>query len=246
MIELALLTMGNDRRLNLRSGLAGTIRSVDVDEVADAYRQTVEAAPRRYLQESGFFVGHGGGGEATNIGSEKVRAKAIFNSASPLTVGDARVQILDYEVPLRGMRSDTGVGEIDLFGVEVASGRTWIIELKVFDNSDTPLKALFQCLRYGAIVEANWKAIADEAAEKFDVEFRWPPVLCVAADTAYWDKLMETKRAGDWLEALKDLIASLSKDSGFETCLLDLGDLRAELSDDGRARLVGPVTVTEL
>ncbi len=88
MGELPLLRIGNDPRFNRRSGLAETIRSIDVDELQAAYWRTVEAAPRRVLHKERFFVGHDGGGGVANVEGEKVRAKAIFNSNSPLVDED--------------------------------------------------------------------------------------------------------------------------------------------------------------
>jgi len=89
MVELPLLRLAKEPKINHLGGLADTIRALDPSAVVDAYRQTVEAAPRRYLTKEAFFVGHDGGGAASNLRGEKVRAKAIYNTGAPLAVGSA-------------------------------------------------------------------------------------------------------------------------------------------------------------
>ena len=242
MSALPLLTLGNDPRMNRRSGLADEIRSLSAEQLARSYERTVEGAPKR----DRFFVGHDGGGSAANLSSEKVVAKAIFNAPGHLVVGSSQVRIVDYEFPLRRSRSDEGVGEIDLVGIEPSRARLWIIELKVLDNMDTPLKALLQGLRYSAIVDANQAEIMREALELFQVDLEWPAAVAVAADAPYWQKIIDTPRAGDWLVALKDLNGSLTERLGIDIRLLDVGDLQVETGTDGKAQLRQPVAVKEL
>ena len=246
MSELPLLTLGNAAQVNRRTGLADTIRSLSADSLVDAYKGTVAAAPKRHLSKAGFFVGHDGGGGAANVNSEKVRAKAIFNSPLPLVVGSSQVRIVDYEVPLRSSLSDEGVGEIDLVGIDTDLDRLWIIELKVFDNMDTPLKALLQGLRYSAIVDASQAAITLEALGRFDADLQWPAVIAVAGDNAYSEKMIGTPKAGDWLTALKVLSGSLAERLRIDIRLLDLGDLQVEIGTDGKAHLRQAASTKEL
>jgi hypothetical protein len=51
-------------------------------------------------------------------------------------------------------KADKEIGEIDLLGLDIAD-RLWVVELKVAPNTDTPLKALYQGLRYSAIVDLH-------------------------------------------------------------------------------------------
>ena len=110
---------------------------------------------------------------------------------------------------------------------------------------DTPLKALFQCLRYCAIIDANRTTLALEV-ERFGVDLKWPAVLAVAADTAYWKELRENQSVGDWRDALRALADSLLVSLGAEVHLLDLGTIRAEICADGKAYLRDPAVVREV
>lgn len=58
-------------------------------------------------------------------------------------------------------KADKEIGEIDLLGLDIAD-RLWVVELKVAPNTDPPLKALYQGLRYSAIVDANRQAMSAE------------------------------------------------------------------------------------
>jgi hypothetical protein len=51
-------------------------------------------------------------------------------------------------------KADKEIGEIDLLGLDIAD-RPWVVELKVAPNTDTPLKTLYQGLRYSAIVDLH-------------------------------------------------------------------------------------------
>ncbi|MEX0826157.1 MAG: hypothetical protein WD184_05345 [Acidimicrobiia bacterium] len=243
-MSLPLLDLCSRPEVNRRDGLASAVAGVDVDELAAAYRDTVSLAPRR---RAPYLVAtHDGAGGASNFKSEKVLAKAIFNADRPLQVGDRHVQIIDYEVPLRDVRADAGVGEIDLLGVEVQEPRLWIIELKVHPNSDTPLKALLQALRYSAILEANSDKIASEVFERRGVRVEWPASIAVAADGSYWTRLADTVPAGESLVALRRLSMQVTKRLSIPIHLVDLGNLVAEMGANQRVLLRDPLTVETL
>lgn len=238
-----LLSWGGDPVVNRRRGLADHIRAVDVAELKRAYVAFRDGAPSRSERGIPFFLGHDGGGAASSLTSERVRAKAIFDSG-PIRFGEDAIRVLDYEILLRSIRADAGIGEIDLIGVDGAD-RMWILELKVGDNSDTPLKALLQCLRYAAIVEANLESIQSEAIDRFGIPLGWPPVLALVADNTYWQRLLATKPAGDWMAAMGGLIEEISIGFGLEVVILDMGTLAAGL-EAGRVRLQQPACATHV
>jgi hypothetical protein len=49
-----------------------------------------------------------------------------------------------------------------------------VIELKVAPNTDTPLKALFQGLRYSAILDANRRVLTKEILARMGASSIWP------------------------------------------------------------------------
>lgn len=242
--NLPLLQTAIRPALNHRTSLSSTIDAIDVSEVTRSYFQSVAAAPQRPLREKSFLVGHDGGGDASETHREKVVAKALFNETKPLQIADQTVTLVDYEVPLRAERADWGIGEVDLLGLD-NTGRPWIIELKVAPNTETPLKALMQVLRYGAIADANRQAISAEIRDLLGLEARWPAVLAVAADREYWERLLATTAAGAWLEAMAGLRDRLRDALSIDILLLDLGNLEVDLIDS-RAKLASPPEVRVL
>ena len=119
-----------------------------------------------------------------------------------------RFRILDYQFPLMARKKDKGLGKIDLLGV-TDEGRLMVIELKVKPKGDnkrgeSPAAALMQGLRYAAIVEANHRVIAAEAARYFKVEIKEEsPVVQILAPKAWWRVWSElsasTRRdTGNW------------------------------------------------
>ncbi len=242
--QLPLITLTAQPKVNHKSALAATIGDVDTNEVVDAYYRSVARAPQRPLESKPFLGGHDGRGGAAASSREKVAAKAIYNSHQPLVVLNESVTVLDYEVPLRARQADKEIGEIDLLGLN-SSHRPWIIELKIAPNTDTPLKALFQALRYSAILDANRRAITNEIRSRHDVpDLTWPGVIAVAADSPYWQQ-WDNPKAGDWLPALRDLAHQITAETGIEIVLVDLGPVQTEVIDEA-AQLQRPLDIRVL
>ena len=242
--RLPLLDSGSRPSINRLTSLDSTIEALDIDELSGAYFRSIAEAPQRTLRQKKLIVGHDGASDASTPNREKVVAKALFNQRAPLQIGEHSVTLIDYEVPLRAERADGGIGEIDLLGLD-ETNRLWIIELKVSPNTETPLKALLQALRYSAILDANRRAIAMEIGERTMKQIRWPAVLAVSADRVYWERLTSTAKAGAWLEAISRLTDRIESTLGLSVWLLDLGDLKAEVID-GRARLVSAPDVATI
>jgi hypothetical protein len=241
--QLPLISLATRPKVNHKSGLAENIAELNPAEIVDAYFRSITRAPQRPLVRKPFLGSHDGAGRAAASSREKVAAKAIFNSGSPLLLGSDELTILDYEVPLRARQADKEVGEIDLLGLDTAD-HPWVIELKVAPNSDTPLKALYQGLRYSAILDANRQAITTEVLAHKGASPLWPGVIAVAADSAYWGQ-WDHPKAGDWLSALKQLADRITSELGVEIVLLDLGAVETEVAD-GSARLTAPLDLRTL
>ena len=125
-------------------------------ELAEAYRSEGVDAPRRWDVGKSYLTqtrtGVPGTGDFTNRNEEHF-AIAIFNAHRPPRDGvrlpDFRkLQILDYQMPLKARQTDAGVGKVDLFGL-LSTGEACIIELKAAGSRDTPLEAMIEVLALG-------------------------------------------------------------------------------------------------
>jgi hypothetical protein len=101
-------------------------------------------------------------------------------------------------------KADKEIGEIDLLGLDIAD-RLWVVELKVAPNTDTPLKALYQGLRYSAIVDANRQAMSAEVLVRKGASPIWPGVIAIARRLDLLDTVgspqPESRQLADCLEA---------------------------------------------
>jgi hypothetical protein len=232
--QLPLITLASQPKVNHKSGLAENIDDLASAEIVDAYYRSITRAPQRPLVRKPFLGNHDGAGGVAASSREKVAAKAIFNSGSPLQIGSDAVTVLDYEVPLRARQADREIGEIDLLGLD-RSNRLWVIELKVAPNTDTPLKALYQGLRYSAILDANRQGLGAEVLARTGASPIWPGVIAVAADSTYWTQ-WDHPRVGDWSAALKHLGDRITSELGLQIVLIDLGTVETEV-DRGSPRI---------
>jgi len=241
--QLPLITTATKPKVNHKSRLAENIDDLEPAEIVDAYYRSITRAPQRPLVRKPFLGSHDGAGGAAPSSREKVAAKAIFNSDSPLQIGSDTVTVLDYEVPLRARQADKEIGEIDLLGLDT-SDRLWVIELKVAPNTDTPLKALYQGLRYSAILDANRRALTNEILARKGASPIWPGVMAIAADSTYWTQ-WDHPKAGDWLAALRHLGDRITSELGVHIVLIDLGTVQPEVAR-GSPRLTAPLDLRVL
>jgi ribonuclease J len=120
---------------------------------------------------------------------EKPIAKALYSLGS-LTLNDdiTKLRWLDYEVPLKNVNSDEGVGDIDLLGV--IDQLFALVELKTEGNSEHPGDVLLQVLSYGAIVAIpeNFKNFKNEYKEQLPKEIKKEIQHIILAYRGYWDR----------------------------------------------------------
>ena len=223
------------RRWNT-TGLAATIEDMDLDGLCGEYDTLRQAAPIRSDRGKPHFVGHDGRLEAKNPGnpSEDHLAIALWRLRSGrggASVG--RLRLLDYQFPLCASEADTGLGEVDLLGA-TDEGRLVIVELKVRHATgarrESPLRALMQGLRYAAVVQANHRAIAAEARDRFAIELSdEPPTVQILAPRDWWhewcDMPRRTRRAaGPWESSFLELAARLETRLGIAVECAQLDD----------------------
>jgi len=202
---------------NKITGLADTIRKIDVDALCWEYCRLRREAPHRKC----YFGGRDGCLSAKNPGnpSEKHLAIALWRlEARWPRAGGGRMRLLDYEFPLKASQSDVGLGKVDLLGA-TDQGRLVVVELKVRPKSgalgDTPLRALMEGLRYAAVVHANHRTIAAEAREHYAIHLsEAPPIVQILAPDDWWRGWCDMgrsirKAAGEWEPSFLGLSAAL-------------------------------------
>ena len=233
---------------------------LDVGRLCELYHQLRQAAPRRAGRSKRYLTGRTGvtrSGTSSNRREEHF-AVALYNASragAAFSLPDDRpLSIIDYQTPLKACQSDKGFGKIDLFGA-VDGSIPCVIELKVKGAKgslgDTPLRALLEAFTYCAVVEANADDIRSEAAKEYDMELTEArPALVVMAPAGYWSGYLSHPKAGQWLSALRDLVAGIADAMHMEVHLLALLDAGFEMGLAGKpARLTGDcraVSVDEL
>jgi hypothetical protein len=200
-------------------------------ELAEAYRSEGVDAPRRWdvgkLYLTATRTGTPGTGGFTNRNEEHL-AIAIFNAHRPPTDGvrlpDSRkLQILDYQMPLKARQTDAAVGKVDLLG-RLSTGEACIIELKAAGSRDTPLKAMIEALGYAAIVEANLDCISQEVQALFKLPLiQTRPMVAVAGPTEYWRTFRVNRASRHWELAISQLTERVKDHVGIQVLFLDLG-----------------------
>jgi hypothetical protein len=168
----------------------------NIDALSREYVSFRDNSPSRTSIGKNYFVdGHDGVTSANGSSNRREEHMAIAlwdlqqNWNNPF---GGYFKFFDYQFPLKAQQTDTGVGKIDLVGIS-DEGQFIITELKVDTETgnpgDTPNSALLQGLRYAAIVEANLKAIADEAKKKFGaVVKRQMPIIQIVGTLKWWQQ----------------------------------------------------------
>ena len=213
------------------------------------YKALRGTAPHRHERDKKYFVeGHTGvpstKGATTRV--EEHLAIALCNTMAglPLEVSD-ELALLDYQVPLKATRADTGIGKIDILGV-TASGRVAVAELKVTTSSsrgDNPLRALLESLVYCAIVESNASEFSNEIENRFFMDTaRGRPDLVVMGPDRYWSAWTHPM-----LGPVFDLSDRLSRTLDMQIWFLSLGNIDVVPGSGGnRPKLIGKISTTVL
>ena len=206
------------------TGLARCIASVCSDVLSDEYKALRENPPSRskpYLVER-----HDGTTEerpcnARSIQFELRYAMALWNLACAWPRPDGGWQrFLDYQVPLKAVQANRGIGKIDLLGV-TDQGRLIVVELKFprNDRGGSPMYALMEGLRYAAIVEGRSERIAKEIEDRFHckINHATPPIVQLLGPRSWWQAWFEPAlkpAAGDWNREFDRLASKIGKITG--------------------------------
>jgi hypothetical protein len=188
-----LISLATDRGVNTPRLFIQTCEKLTLEELARHYRAEVAHAPNRAGVGKPYLVATHQGipstGAFTNRNEEHL-ALAIFDryglpSAGLQLPDGEELHILDYQLPLKARRTDSGVGKVDLFGI-TGAGQAAVIELKAAKGGDTPLRALLEGLAYTAIVQANVATLRQEVQQRYDLTIATDvPRLFVMAPEEY-------------------------------------------------------------
>lgn len=249
-----LLERANAREVRQASSMAATLTGIDPGELVSEYYEMMEAAPRRGEDGHEFFVERTGRPpQGTNETRREERlAMALVNDATSITVDGETVELLTYAFPVFSSGGPERIRAADLVGhVSGAgtsgtwksdAGRFWVVELKVAARSgygETPLRALYEALIYGAVVEANMAYIAAELENMGRKVQHQRPGLMIAASTEYWDRWTPNDRIGDWWTPYHSLTTALCGQLATPLETLSLGRISYGIGLDGRARVEG-------
>ena len=168
---------------------------------------------------------------------------ALANDQVAVAVGDETVDLLMYAFPLYSSGGPRRIRGIDLVGHAPTTHRFWVVELKVEANSsgygETPLRALYEALIYGAVVESNLAHIAGELdgfGRKVDLQ---RPGLLITAPKQYWERWTPNNRIGDWWSPYRSITEALSEHLQTPLETLSLGRVTYKVDADGMPRLDG-------
>jgi hypothetical protein len=158
---------------------------LNAEDLADGFRQLRENAPRR-LQGYYSPTRSGLNGKPT-IRMEEYVAAALWRRGDVVLPNGERLQLLDYQMPLKFVRADKGVGKVDLLGVD-DHGTLAVVELKVKGDSQDRRIGLLEGLIYAAIVEANVAKLSDDFGRGRGAKISpVRPSVLVVAPAKYWD-----------------------------------------------------------
>lgn len=161
---------------------------LDANSLIDGYDQLLRTGPTRsqgYL--SSTRAGIPSSGERSTRQEEHL-AIGLFNLGKLETEAGQQIKLVDYQLPLKSVRADAGIGKVDLLGLR-ADGRLVVIELKVADSVEDCRVALIEGLIYAAIIERNAQRIAHEiAAHRLLPALPARPGVLVVAPPTFWER----------------------------------------------------------
>lgn len=226
------------------SMMVHTLEALEVNELVDEYLEMKEVAPRRGEDGFRYFVERSGrpAQDVDERRGEERLAMALVNDQASLSVAGENVEMIMYAFPLYTRGGPHGIRGIDLVGHADGPRRFWVVELKVAAKTgygETPLRALYEALVYGAVVEANQAVIASELSEQARRMEHLRPGLLIAAPDEYWERWAPNERIGDWWTHYCSIATALSKQLETPLETVSLGRIHYEIDAKGRPRIAG-------
>lgn len=179
------------RLARLSSDMAASLSAEQLKNAYDVQRGPFRKQP--------YFVSHAGIGRTQGASNraEEWLARRLYKQGSLRLPDGNLLRLIDYQFPLKAVRSDTGIGKIDLVGI--CDGAFGLVELKVGRSNENPVIALLELLAYAAVVRDNLEAISSEAM----VTGRCTHALTttrnfIVAPLQFWAKWAVGRRASRW------------------------------------------------
>lgn len=168
---------------------------IDAETIIQAFRLHNGAPHRKgpYLRTN---RGKTLAGPLTNRREERL-AKELMQQGALTLPNETKLQLRDYQFPLKSVRSDK-IGKIDLIGLTEQNQLT-LIELKIAESIENPRIALLEALAYWAVVRGNLARINEEFGKRGPRPDAGPGRLLIMAPDAYWRRWLEPKRKQRWL-----------------------------------------------
>jgi hypothetical protein len=200
---------------------------LDVDVLAERYREIQSLAPGRHDRNLSYLFRRSGvstAGVPSNRNEEHL-AMALYRAfqrpEAMYLPGGRKIEILDYQVPLKAQQCDGSVGKIDLLGL-VNGKRLAVLELK-WKGGDAPLFAILEAVVYSAILKANLPAIASElTAATYDASGIDGVDVMVLGKANYWQEF--DSYDADWLRRLEPKLNAISGALSLSVQLIQLED----------------------
>ena len=193
---------------------------LDATDLSAAYHEQRVCSPRRaqgYLSNTRIGVTSSGG---SSNRTEEHLAIGLFLRGQLSLPNGARLNLLDYQFPLKSVRADTGIGKVDLLGL-LEDGTLAVVELKVAGNPEDRRVALVEGLIDAAIVEANIEQIAKEFLSARNVRIlQSRPKIFVVGPPDYWFE----ERISPSVDAFHELTGAVARTIPLEissSCLND-------------------------
>lgn len=161
---------------------------------------------------------------------------ALANDNVSVGVDGETVDVLMYAFPLYSSGGPRGIRAVDIVGHASETHRFWVVELKVAAKAgygETPLRALYEALIYGSVVEANMAHIAGELARFGRKSEYQRPGLLIAAPEEYWRRWTPNERIGNWWSPYRSTADALSEQLETPLEIVSLG--RVNYKADGQA-----------
>jgi hypothetical protein len=240
-----LLQRATAKEVTQASTMAATLAALEASELVTEYHEMMEFAPRRGKDGHAYFVEHSGRppqGEDERRREERL-AMALVNDQASLSAGGEAINLLMYAFPLYTSGGPRGTRAVDLVGYATETRRFWVAELKIAANSkrygQTPLRALYEALVYGAIVEANMAHITSELEDQGRSAGHLRPGLVITAPDDFWERWTPNPRIGDWWTPYRSITRALSEEFQTPLATVALGRVSYKVDDAGKPRLGG-------
>ena len=211
----AIIGQVRSKTANNKSQFLAYADELDIGHLTSLYREIRYEAPRRHLSKRKYlFRPRDPNFDKNSNQREKHLAIALYRKFHKLDArllpSGQRLEILDYEVPLKAGGSDKSegrVGDIDMLGL-IDGERLAVLELKW--KGGTPFGATLQALVYAAILERNLEDIISLELEPkgYAIPQLKRPEIIVLAPTNYWREFYRFDNA--WLQKLTSKLCEIA------------------------------------